>query len=168
MAVRVPGALGWKTIVAVQAPEAGRLLPQVVLLTAKSVALAPPVAMLPMVIDVVSPLVSVTDWLALLEPTVVPGNVRLVGLAATPPLPRPVRATVCGLLPSESLKLNVAVREPGAVGPNSRFTVQLADAARLAPQVLLNIEKSPGLAPENVKLVMVSGLAFPLVSVTTF
>ena len=71
-------------------------------------------------------------------------------------------------MPSESLKLNVAVREPGAVGPKSRFTVQLADATRLAPQVLLKTEKSPGLAPENVRLLMVIGLAFPFVRVTTF
>jgi hypothetical protein len=125
-------------------------------------------AMLPIVIDVVSPLIRVTDWLGLLAPTVVPGNVRLVGLAATPPVPQPVSATVCGLPPSESLKLNVAVREPGAVGPKSRFTVQLADAARLAPQVLLYMEKSPGFAPENVRLLMVIGLAFPFVRVTTF
>ena len=166
--MRVPAALGWKTIVAVQVPDAGRLVPQVVLPTAKSVALAPPMATLPIVIDVVSPLVSVTDWVGLFAPTAVPGNARLVGLAPTPPLPRPVSATVCGLLPSESLKLNEAVREPGAVGPKSRFTVQLEDAARLAPQVLLKTEKSPGLAPENVRLLMVIGLAFPFVRVTTF
>ena len=82
-----------------------------------------------------------------LDPTLVLEKVRLVGLAATPPLPMPVSATVCGLLPSESLKLRVAVRVPVAVGPKRILAVQLAPAASAEPHVLLYTEKSPALAP---------------------
>jgi len=46
--------------------------------------------------------------------------------------------------------------------------VQLAEAARLDPQVLLYILKSPGFAPVRVTLEIVIAAAFPLVSVTTF
>ena len=47
----------------------------------------------------------------------------------------PERATVCGLFVAESVKLNVAVRVPVAVGLNTTDAVQFPDAARLVPQV---------------------------------
>lgn len=67
-----------------------------------------------------------------------------------------------------SLKFSVAVRVPAAVGPKTILTVQLADAARLVPQVFEKIWKSPGLAPVNVILLMVMAVVLLLVSVTTF
>jgi hypothetical protein len=48
------------------------------------------------------------------------------------------------------------------------FAVQLAEAARLVPQVLLKIVKSPGLVPENAMLLMVMAVVPVFVSVTTF
>ena len=95
---------------------------------------------------------------------------RLVGdtvaFAALPDEPLPARATVCGLFPAASLKVRVAVREPVAVGLNVILTVQLADPARLAPQVLVAIAKSPAFAPERTTLVMAMAVVPPLVSVT--
>src|SRR5690348_10418709 len=76
-------------------------------------------------------------------PTVMAGQVRVAGeteaLAVPPPVeppsPRPVSATCWGLFPASSLKLRVAVRVPEAVGLKRTVTVQLADAARVEPQV---------------------------------
>jgi hypothetical protein len=68
----------------------------------------------------------------------------------------------------ESLKFKVALRVPVAVGPKTRFTVQVAEAASVEPQVLLKTAKSPGFAPESVMLLIVIGVAFPLVNVITF
>ena len=51
--------------------------------------------------------------------------------------PVPVSETDCGLFVAESVKLSNAVRAPAAVGLKTIDAVQLAEAARLAPQVLL-------------------------------
>ena len=77
-------------------------------------------------------------------------------------------AIVCGLLLAESLKFSVADRFPVAVGAKIIFAVQLVDPARLDPQVLLKISKSPGLAPVNPMLLIVIAADPLLVSVTTF
>jgi hypothetical protein len=169
VAVRVPSAVGLNTTVAEQFAVAARLAPQVVEM-AKSEAFAPLMAMLPMLTAVVRPLPNITDCEALLDPTTVPAKVRLAGLAATMAgaLPRPVRAIVCGLPLSESLKFSSDVRVPVAVGPNTIFAVQLAPAASVVPQVLLKTEKSPGLAPLNVMPLRVIGVVLPLVRVATF
>jgi hypothetical protein len=140
VAVRVPAAVGLNTIEAAQVAEALRVAPQESLEIVKSAASAPDTAMLVMVIDEVSPLVSVTDWDVLVEPTAVLANERLVGVAETLPgalVPIPERVVVC--VPAESLKLRMAVRVPVVFGAKSTFTVQLVDAARLVPQVLLAI-----------------------------
>jgi len=64
---------------------------------------------------------------------------KLVGDTVTlpddPPVPSPVTATCCGLLPALSVKLRVAVRVPEAVGLKRIVTVQLAEAARVEAQV---------------------------------
>lgn len=64
---------------------------------AKSEELAPETAMLPMVIALELPLVSVTVWTGLVDPTVVAGKAMLNGAAVavtTVVLPVPERATV--------------------------------------------------------------------------
>jgi hypothetical protein len=66
------------------------------------------------------------------------------------------------------LKFSVAVRVPATVGAKTMFAVQLAEAASVVPQVLLEILKSPGLVPVNVRLLMVIDDVLPFVSVTTF
>ena len=51
---------------------------------------------------------------------------------------------VCGLLVPESVKLRVAVRVPAALGLNTMVALQAELAAKLVPQVLLEMTKSPG------------------------
>jgi len=85
-----------------------------------------------------------------------------------PPVPFPVSVMVCGLPVAESVKLSVAARAPAVVGAKTTLTVQLAEAARLAPQVLLKIAKSPGLAPVKAMLPIVIDDVPLLARVTTF
>jgi hypothetical protein len=169
VAVRVPAAVGLKTRVAVQLAFTERLAPQVVPETTKSDALAPVTATLLIVMGEVFPFESVTACEAEPDPTAVLANARLEGLAATTPLvPRPLRATVCGLLESESLKLRIAVRVPVPVGPKTMFAVQLAPAASVAPQVLLKTVKSARLPPLILMPLILMAAALELVSVATF
>jgi hypothetical protein len=93
---------------------------------------------------------------------------RLDGLTAKLPaavVPVPESATVCGLLLAESVKLSLAVRAPVAAGLNKMVAVQLAEAARLAPHVLLEIVKSPALVPVIAMLPSVIAAELPLLSV---
>jgi hypothetical protein len=69
---------------------------------------------------------------------------------------------------AESLKFKIAARVPVAVGPKTMFTLQLAAVARVAPQVLLKIAKSPGFAPLKLKPLMLMAAPLPLVRVTVF
>jgi len=84
---------------------------------------------------------TVTDCAALVEPTVVLPKVRLEGLvvsvAVAPFAPVPVRLTVLGLLVALLVIVSVPVLVPVAVGWNVTFTVQLAPAAMLDPQVFV-------------------------------
>ena len=78
----------------------------------------------------------------------------------------PVSATLCGL-PESGLSAiaNVALRAPVAVGLKLTETVQLPNAARLAPQVVL-LRKSPGLLPLRLIELIVSVALRLLVTVT--
>lgn len=69
--------------------------------------------------------------------------------------PVPVRATDCGLLGAVSVNFNVADRAPDAVGLKTTVALQLAEAARVAPQVLAEIVKSPAFVPDIATLLMV-------------
>ena len=171
IAVRAPAAVGLNTIAAVQLADATRLVPHVLLDTVKSAAFVPVMATLLMVMDTEPPLDKVAVCDALLAPIVVLAKVRLAGAAETVPVaavPVPDSATVWGLLVAVSVMLSVAVRAPVTVGAKRTFAVQLADAPRLVPQVLLKITKSPGLAPESAMLLMVIAVVPLFVSVTTF
>jgi hypothetical protein len=88
-------------------------------------------------------LFSVAAFAAPVFPILTVTQLIVEGLAeALPPVvltPVPERATVCGLLLAVSETDNVADLVPLAVGLNATETVQLADAARLAPQVLLEM-----------------------------
>ena len=168
--MRVPDAAGLKTTLAVQFAPATRVEPQVVEESTKSAALVPAIATLLMETVELCALVSITDCAALVDPTAVLANERLPGLgvrlfAATP---RPVRATVCGLLVPVSVNCSVADRFPVVVGAKTIVAVQLPDAARVVPQVLAEITKSPGLVPPTAMLLMVIELVPLLVSVTDF
>jgi hypothetical protein len=142
VADREPLAVGLNVTATVQLADAARLLPHVLLAIKKSPGFVPVIAMLLIVIEAVVPFFNVAVCEALVEPTLTLPNERLVGLILTAPVPpvaTPDSATVCGLPVAESLKFNVAVRVPLDVGANTMLTVQLPDAARLAPQVLLKI-----------------------------
>lgn len=74
-----------------------------------------------------------------------------------PPVPVPVRLTVCGLPVALSFTFKVAERDPLAVGEKVIVTRQVARGLMLPElgQVLAEeILKSPGFAPVSVMLVM--------------
>jgi hypothetical protein len=73
VAVRVPAALGLKTMVALQAELAAKLVPQVLPKIVKSAAFVPETPTLLIVMADERPFVSCADWDALLVPTAVPG-----------------------------------------------------------------------------------------------
>ena len=75
--------------------------------------------------------------------------------------PVPDRATVRGLLLDVSETVSVPAREPDAVGLNVTLIVQLAEAARLLPHVLLAIKKSPWFVPVVAMLLIVIEALLP-------
>lgn len=80
-----------------------------------------------------------------------------MAVAEEPPVPVPVRLTVCGLPVALSFTFSVAEREPLAVGENVTVTRQVASGLIVPElgQVLAEvILKSPGFAPVSVRLVM--------------
>lgn len=85
----------------------------------------------------------VTVCAAEVEPLVVEGNAMLAGeserVSVAGAVPVPERATVCGEPEALSATESDAVRVPVAAGLNSMETVQLALAARDAPQVFVEI-----------------------------
>jgi hypothetical protein len=72
---------------------------------------------------------------------------------------------VWGLLLPLSVTVNVALRDPVAVGVKVTLIVQFPPAATLDPQVLV-CAKSPGLAPVKVMVVMLNAALVGLESVT--
>jgi hypothetical protein len=58
-------------------------------------------------------------------------------------------------LAAVSEMVSVALRAPDVVGLNATVTVQLAEAPRLAPQVLDEMLKSPGFVPVMATLLIV-------------
>jgi hypothetical protein len=112
------------------------------------------------------PLRSVTSCGVLVAPTLVALKERLVGDAlALEVTPVPKSATDWGLLPAESLNVNVAERPPVAEGLNAILTVQLEDAARVAPHDLLEMAKSAEFAPE-IPILLTLIATGPVLSVT--
>jgi len=97
-------------------------------------------------------------------------KVRLAGEVAAAGTPAPVPAIVAvwvvpPTLPALSVTVNVAVREPLALGLNVMAMLQLALAAKLVPQVLV-CEKSPEFVPAKTMLVIVKVPLPVLVNVT--
>src|SRR6266568_3815869 len=158
VAVRVPDTVGLNTTLTEQLAAAARLVPQVWPEIAKSPGLLPPMLMLLMVMEELVPLLSLVLCAALVEPTAIFVNPRLVGDTVTLPdavPPVPVRLAVCGLLLAVSETVNVAARDPDTVGLKTMLIVQPVDAARLLPHVLLAIVKSPGFVPVKEMLLIV-------------
>jgi hypothetical protein len=74
-----------------------------------------------------------------------------------PGTPVPFKAKVCGEPATESAKLKVAERVPGAVGTKLTATEQLAPAARTDPQVVV-MRKSEEAGPASQILEMLAEL----------
>jgi hypothetical protein len=170
LAVRVPEADGVKVMVTEQLDAAIKVEPHVLLVIAKSDALAPVMAMLVMVRAEVPPLLKVTDFGELVEPIATLAKVMLVGAIDTPPALEPVavpdRETCSNVPLAETAR--VAEREPDDVGLNKTPMVQLPAAARLAPQELLAITKSPAFGPESPTAPSDPAEALVLLSVTVW
>jgi hypothetical protein len=94
VAVRVPPAVGLNTTEATQLADAARLVPHVLPAITKSDALVPVMPMLLIVIEELSPFLSVALCAVVVLPTVVLANVSDEGLTDTPPGAYPVSATV--------------------------------------------------------------------------
>jgi hypothetical protein len=172
VAERGPLAVGLNTTLAEQLAEAARLDPHVLLLMAKSPELAPPRVTPLIVTDDLVPFVNVADCAELVEPTAVLGKPIAVGETVTLPLaelpPVPESATVCGLLLDVSDTVRVAARDPLTLGLKATEMLQLADAARLVPQVLLEMRKSPGFVPAMATLLIVMDEVDPFFSVAVW
>jgi len=124
-----------------------------------------------MEISVVPSLCNVTDWTALAESTLIVPKESVCGVTVNVlifPVAVPERDTLSDDLNPEWLKVRVASRAPSASGVKVIVTVQLEEAARLPPQVLLEIAKSPALAPEIPILSIAVGEVPMLLKVTAF
>ena len=81
--------------------------------------------------------VIVTDCEPVCPIVTLPKEMLLGPATSCPPVsPVPARLTTCGLCGALSVNDTVPVRTPTAVGVNVTFTVQLAPAASVAPQLL--------------------------------
>ena len=124
-----------------------------------------------MEVVVVPSLCNITGWTALAESTLIMPKESVCGVTVNVlifPVAIPERDTLSDDLNPEWLKVRVAPRVPAASGVKTIVTVQLEEAARLAPQVLLEIAKSPALAPENPILLIAIGEVPMLLRVTAF
>jgi hypothetical protein len=91
-------------------------------------------AIVVMVRAVVPMLVRVTVLAAVVTPVATVPKFKLAG-ASLAVVPTPVSGTSCGLPLAPSVTLKFALRVPVAVGLNVTLKVQLALAAKEAPQV---------------------------------
>ena len=169
LALREPATVGLNRIVAEQLAPAARLAPQVLVEIRKSEEFVPPTTMLLMAIEDVPLLVRVMAFAPPVCPTATLAQFRLVGLTDAVPelllVPVPDTATDCGLLDAVSEKFKAAVRAPDVVGLKTTVTVQLAEAARLPPQVLAEMLKSPAFAPVKPMLLIVIEAVLPFLKV---
>jgi hypothetical protein len=113
-ALRAPVAVGVKVTFTEQLSPTPKVLPHVVV-SEKSPAFVPAIAISQMCIVALPSFLSVTVMGVLLVPTDWLLKLRLVGVRLTP-VPTPVRITVWGLPPALSLMLIEALRGPGPVG----------------------------------------------------
>ena len=169
-AVFPPLLVGLNVTTIVQFPGAATVPPlsgQVLaLVRAKLLAFAPVIVMLLMVRGALPVFDSVTVLGALVVFTFCLLKVRLVGdRLAVDPTPVPDTPAVWGLLLALSVTVNVALRDPAAVGVKVTLIVQFPPAATLDPQLLV-CPKSPGLAPVKAMLVMLNAVLVGLESVT--
>jgi hypothetical protein len=168
VAVRVPTAVGLKTTARVQVAEAARVEPQVFWLRMKSAALVPVKATLLIVMEAEPVLVRV----ALLAPPALPMltlyQLSELGESEAPPVapaPVPEKLTVSGMLVLLEVMLHVALSAAVVEGLKTMAAVQLADAARLEPQVVEEMAKSAAFVPEIVGALRATAAEVPFVTV---
>jgi len=164
--LRAPVAVGLNLIDTPQLVNAARLAVQVVVFR-KSPGLVPLRLIALMVSAVLWLLVTVTTLAALVVPLVTLPKLRLAGATVTCAAPVPASAALCGELLALSVTVTLADLEPSAMGLNFIEMVQLAKAARLAPQVVV-FRKSPGFVPATTMPLMLNGVLRLLVSVRFF
>ena len=165
-APREPTAPGVNVAEAAQAAPAAREDPQVVV-KPKSVTLAPESRMLPMLTGFDPMFERITVCAALDAPNFWEKTRAGVLSDTVPGTPVPFKAKVCGEPATESAKLRVAERVPGAVGTKLMETPQLAPAARTDPQVVV-MRKSEDAGPASQILEMLVGLPPGLESTTVW
>lgn len=151
--VVVPVAVGLKTTLIVHFAFSAKLLPQVVVETAK----APVVEMLMLFKLTFCSFIKVNTLAALVVPTFVLANVADVGVSFACTMPMPVSDTACGLPVALSVKESVPVFAPSAVGLKVTLTLQVLVIASVAPQVLAEIAK-----PELATMLVMSRVAVPV------
>lgn len=127
-------------------------------------------AMLVIVSGAVPVLVNVTACEVVVTPIMEFPNVRLVGLKVTAGTggvtPVPDNVVLSGLDDALVVKVNEADLAPSVVGVKVTLTTQLLPIAKLVPQGLLEIAKSPAFAPVSAMLVIVTADGPVFVSVT--
>ena len=157
-AVSAPAAVGLNSTETVQLAAAARVVPHVVADFRNEVALVPVIVSDVRVTVPVPVFFTVTNCAAVVEPTVVEANARLVGDSETVSgaVPVPVTATVCGEPVALSTTERLPVSAPAAVGLNSTETVQLAPAARVVPHVVADFRNEVALVPVMVSEVRVT------------
>jgi hypothetical protein len=97
----------------------------------------------------------------LVTPTVVAGKAKAVGKKLMPcaaDCAVPCSGTFCGLPVALSVNVSVPSRIPLVAGLKTTETVHVAPAASEDPQVLLEIEKSPGSLPPMATLLIVTAV----------
>src|SRR6516225_1916386 len=119
---------------------------------------------MPLKFSVVFPMLVSVVLRFLPAPTPTTPKYSVAGLSSTT-VPVPVKLTCCGLPGALSVIDNIAVRDPGCVGLKVMLIVQLAPGATELPHVLV-WAKSPGSAPVNPTLVILSVTVPGLFSVT--
>jgi hypothetical protein len=154
-----PRAVGLKVTEMVQLAPAATLVPQVLVWLNGA-----GTWMLAMLRAVDWPFINVIVVGALALPIAWSGNaycmgVTVTGLALLTPVP--LNATVRGDPVPLSVMVNEPVTAPATVGVYTTAMVQLAPAARLAPQVFVSLNGAP-----VWMLVMLSAVVWPFVSVT--
>src|SRR5271165_252682 len=137
-AARAPPTVGVNVAVIVHVALAASDAPQV-FVCVKSPGLAPVIAILVIASAAPPVFVTVTLCVALGDPEIVAANVRVFTESVSAPTvwPVPASATECGLPVASSVTTRDAERAPTAPGVIVTLNVQLAEAARVSPQVLV-------------------------------
>lgn len=157
LAEKLAVAAGVNVTEMLQLAPAASVLPQVVV-SAKSDGLAPVMLMRVIVRVLVPGFDKVIACAAEVLPSVVVGNVRLVGLRTAlgtcGAVPVPLSVAVCGVFAALSATEMVAEKLAAEAGVKVAEMLQVAPAARVPVQLVV-YAKSVGLAPEMVMPVIV-------------